>query len=205
MVKITNRFSISQKYLNLYSTTIHFMKKSEQKHFNEYAALIKEIDKISKKLSGMHSSHLQCKKGCDWCCMDYRIFPLEFDAILNKLKEKEVDFQKEEVKGGACIFLKDHACMIYENRPVICRTHGLPLLYMNDDNEWELSNCELNFTDFDFDGFNAENTFPMDRYNSKLFLLNRNYIQSVKEKPYLETDLIPVKQLAKHLKQKLHE
>ena len=35
---------------------------------------------------------------------------------------------------GACAFLDDHgACRIYESRPYVCRTQGLPLRWIEDD------------------------------------------------------------------------
>lgn len=172
-----------------------------QKDFEkEYKELITEIDKLSTELGKLHSKYLQCKKGCDLCCMDYDIFPVEFHAILNQLKKNKT-FIKPEKKadGNSCIFLKNHACTIYENRPVICRTHGLPLLYMNDTSEWELSNCELNFTEFDFDEFNTENTFPMDRFNSKLFVLNKKFVSEFGDEKYNEFDLIPLKRLVDYV------
>jgi len=81
----------------------------------------------------------------------------------------------------------------------MCRTHGLPILYANDNGEWELSACELNFTEFDFDEFTDENTLPQDKYNSKLFLLNREFIAEFKDKKYSEFDLIALKELGNQL------
>lgn len=176
------------------------MTEKQLKYGEEYKIIINEIDSISHRLTSIHSKHLQCKKGCDLCCMDYSIFPVEFYTILNQLKaNKTIVKPVEKADANSCAFLNNHACTIYENRPVICRTHGLPLLYMNDDSEWELSACELNFTDFDFDEFSDENTIPMDRFNSKLFLLNKKFISYFKEKEFNETDLIPLKELSEHL------
>ena len=128
--------------------------------------------------------------------MDYSIFPVEFHSILNRLKK-----DKNTKKSGrnsdyenSCIFLKNHACTIYENRPVICRTHGLPLLFMNENYEWELSNCELNFKKFDFDDFDTQNTFPMDKFNSKLLWINKKIIAG-SDRKYSEFDLIPLKEI----------
>jgi hypothetical protein len=81
----------------------------------------------------------------------------------------------------------------------MCRTHGFPLVYVNEDGEPELSACHLNFTDFDYNDFTLENTFPQDKYNSKLFLLNKAFIAEFKEKKYHEMDLIPLKSIAEHL------
>ncbi len=162
----------------------------------KYDLLVNEIDTKVEHLSKIHSDHLQCKKGCDLCCMDYKIFPVEFYSILKKLKSTSISLRRSKKAVNSCVFLKDHACTIYEHRPIICRTHGLPLIYMNDDNVWELSNCELNFRDFDFEQFTFDNTFPQDKFNSKLFMLNKEFISGFDEEDFNETDLIPLKNLA---------
>ena len=80
------------------------------------------------------------------------------------------------------------------------QAHGLPLLYTNDDGEWELSNCELNFKNFDFEHFSEENTYPQDKFNSKLFLINREFIAEFKDGKLMgEFELLPLKKLAEKL------
>jgi Fe-S-cluster containining protein len=174
--------------------------KTEQ--FLEYLSLKNEIDIRVKKLEANHKKHMKCKSGCDLCCMDYNIFPVEFYSILNDLKN--ITYNPKESKNPSqseesCIFLQNHRCTIYESRPIICRTHGLPLLFTNEEGEWELSACELNFTEFDFAEFNTENTFPQDIINSKLFLLNKKFISENPELNLSEFDLIPLKNLVQKL------
>lgn len=172
----------------------------KNKYFKQYVTLRNEIEKHSKKLSVAHSKHMLCKKGCDMCCIDYSIFPIEFHFILNDIKEKKLEFKNlNEVVNNVCIFLKNHVCTLYEQRPIICRTHGLPLLYMNNNSEWELSACELNFTEYDFEKFTLANTLPQDKYNSKLFMLNKEFIVNFQDKKYGEMDLIPIKTLLNYL------
>jgi Fe-S-cluster containining protein len=143
---------------------------------------------------------MKCRNGCDLCCIDFSVFPVEFYFILNELKKENIKSGiNEDLKTEICVFLKNHSCSIYNQRPIMCRTHGLPLLYANDDGEYELSACELNFTDFDFEDFTMENTLPQDKYNSKLFLLNREFIAELADKKYGELDLIPLKELGKQL------
>lgn len=174
-----------------------------QKHFSAYHKLKKEVDAVSAKLSAEHNKHLQCRKGCDLCCMDYSILPVEFYAILDELKKENFNtnnLQQNTKNEKDCIFLKNHACTIYEWRPIICRTHGLPLLYMNNDGEWELSNCELNFKEFNFENFSEKNTFPQDKFNSRLFLINREFVAEFEgEEQFGEFDLLPLKKLAEKL------
>lgn len=172
------------------------MKRAKENPFHYYKILRTKIDNHAHELEKIHSNEMQCKKGCDRCCMDYSIFPIEFYSIVNDLKTNGL---KPKTLGNsdksACIFLKNSVCTIYEHRPIICRTHGLPLLFMNENSEWELSACELNFTQFDFGNFNFENTYPQDKYNSELFLLNKKFISELKTKKYSEFDLIPIRDL----------
>jgi uncharacterized protein len=175
--------------------------KVHSKSFSSYSRLRKTIDKISDALSTRHSPHMQCRKGCDLCCMDYSILPVEFHYIQKQLKKSEnhKSFSSKEKDGTGCIFLKENSCTIYNNRPVICRSHGLPLLFTNDDYEWELSTCELNFRQFDYTKFTPDNTFPQDKFNSKLFMLNKEFIAEFKEKEYGEFELIPLRKLAEQI------
>ena len=174
------------------------MNKNTNSYFEQYKLLRTKIDTHSNKLEIEHKKQIQCKKGCDMCCMDYSILPIEFYSILNDLKgKKSVPETSEKAKKEECIFLKNHVCTIYDQRPVICRTHGLPLLFMNDNNEWELSACDLNFREFNFEEFTLDNTFPQDKYNSKLFMLNKEFISGFQDREYGEFDLIPLKKLIK--------
>lgn len=165
----------------------------EQK-FEKYLSLRNDIDQLAHQLFDLHQSQVQCKKGCDLCCMDYSIFPIEFYYIKQEIENAPLPELEKNVDKGSCVFLKNHECTIYEHRPIICRTHGLPLLYLNNESEeWELSACELNFTDFD--DFDTENTFPQDKFNSRLFLLNEEFVNSDGMEKYGKFDLIPIRKL----------
>ncbi len=174
------------------------MSNGENNHFSKYKTLVNEIDRKTAKLEKTHHKHMQCKNGCDLCCIDFSIFPVEYYSILNELKSNAVNPEPaENSESNICSFLVNHSCTIYQYRPIMCRTHGFPLLYANDEGDYELSACELNFTDFDYEDFTMENTLPQDKYNSKLFILNKQFIADFQQKKFGELDLIPMKQLAR--------
>jgi hypothetical protein len=50
--------------------------------------------------------------------------------------------------------------------------------------------------------FTNENTFPQDKFNSQLFMLNKEFIAEFTEKKYKEFDLIPIRELAETVKNK---
>ena len=167
--------------------------KDKQAIFEKYRKLIEKTDKLTKSLEKTHRQHMQCRLGCSFCCMDYSLFPVEFYAIAGQLKQEEIRI-KPDAKSDECIFLVNNACTIYGFRPMICRTHGLPLLYTNEDGEWELSACELNFTEFE-EEFHSKNTFPQDKFNSRLFMLNKEFIALDQFSHYGEFELIPLREL----------
>ncbi len=177
------------------------MKNNGNKHFKKYKNLVEEIEQHTDLLENTHKKHMMCKNGCDLCCIDFSIFPIEYHFILNEIKKgNTLPELEEKTNGNTCAFLKNHSCLIYDHRPIMCRTHGFPLIYVNDNDENELSACELNFTEFDYEDFTMENTLPQDKYNSKLFLLNREFIAEFTDKKYGELDLIPMKELADQVK-----
>jgi len=176
------------------------MNEKALQEINKYIELRTDISELSDKLSALHKKEMACKKGCSSCCMNFQVLPVEYFSILNQLKENPPQQLKElDVEAEDCSFLTEDVCQMYEARPIICRTHGLPLLFMNEEGDaWELSACPMNFTDFE--DFHAENTFPQDTYNSKLFLINKEFIQNYKEEQFGEFDLISLNRLLVDLK-----
>jgi uncharacterized protein len=170
---------------------------TKDKIFERYQKFLDKTTKLATSLERQHDQHMQCRLGCSFCCMDYSLFPVEYYSMLRNLKETEVRIN-ENAAENECVFLVNNACMIYAFRPMICRTHGLPLLYTNDEGEWELSACELNFIHFE-EEFHSDNTFPQDRFNSKLFMLNREFVALEEFSHFSEFDLIPLRNLGEEL------
>lgn len=149
---------------------------NNQYYYEAYYELIEYVDKKIKKLEKIHSDNLVCKKKCSSCCLDTSVLPIEFFSILNMLKQKNIVPEEE---NGNCIFLKKDLCTIYEMRPLICRTHGLPLAYGEDEDPLKrnISFCELNFTK-EVPEFGPDNVLDMDEINIELVRLNENFIKT---------------------------
>jgi Fe-S-cluster containining protein len=170
------------------------MNKSAQKQIDAYYSLRAEIDLLSQKLTDEHQKHLTCREGCDQCCLNLNIFPVEYEAILAELTPAGIpSIAVITGEDDPCTFLKDHSCSIYPSRPIICRTHGLPLLFTNDEGtDMELALCELNFTDAADLEFTVDNTYPEDSFVSRLYLINREFIKHCKDPNYKGQQLIPL-------------
>ena len=146
----------------------------------EYRALRQQVDELCDKFTDMHRSQLSCKKGCDSCCESLRIFPVEYYSIQQELAGKKIPPIKWHHRySKKCRFLVNSACAIYDSRPIICRTQGLPLLYENSTGTaYELSVCQLNFKGMSVDTFNMDNALFMPPINSKLFMINHALVNS---------------------------
>ena len=169
----------------------------EKAPIQNYYALRNTIDNAAATVAKEHQPHMQCRKGCDLCCMAIRVFPVEFYAIMSEQEEfmGKVELPKSE-NEFTCQFLVNHECSIYRSRPIICRTHGLPLLYMNSEGTaWELSHCELNFNEKPVEDFHTENTLVMDTFNSRLFQINQTFVSENEHLGYSKTDRIPLAEL----------
>lgn len=106
------------------------------------------FDKVIEK----NSSQMECKAGCSKCCYtDISVFDIEADLVRDWFDQKTPEHKVEiktlwanKVQDGACQFLYDEKCSIYEVRPIICRTQGLPL-HLTKENI--LDYCPKNFKD----------------------------------------------------------
>lgn len=166
---------------------------------DNYLQIRTEVDQRVAELTEQHAHYLNCRKGCDLCCFSFRVFPVEYDAIAKEAGLTGVaDLSATIGENERCAFLANGACTIYESRPLICRTHGLPLLNMTEDgDEWELSFCELNFTDADDDEFAEENVYLQDKYNAMLYQANKEYLEANPQLGYQPDDLLALKDLKK--------
>ncbi|NRA95134.1 MAG: YkgJ family cysteine cluster protein [Planctomycetes bacterium] len=111
-------------------------------------ALHGRVDADASKLAARHGERLQCRLGCKDCCVDaLTVFEVEAERIRQHhgalLREGTPHAQ------GACAFLDgDGGCRIYEDRPFVCRTQGLPLLWFEETEDGEITEsrdiCPLN-------------------------------------------------------------
>ncbi len=108
-------------------------------------------------------------------------------------------------RASRCAFLdRDGACTVYGARPIICRTHGLPLSYRIYEYDWKGREvnperpeytdlwCDLNFTELDeasaaafFDGHGRIN---MDAINRELETLNEAFLRTSAGRRYAGGD-----------------
>lgn len=124
--------------------------------FDHYLRLVDVVEQWSERVTEAHGGLMACRRGCSGCCrQDLSVSRVEASLILSWLVEHGVpahDPAKSEhdehplfdelIGDTPCVFLgTGGACGIYPVRPIICRTHGLPLRRSDD----QVDCCPLNF------------------------------------------------------------
>jgi hypothetical protein len=115
---------------------------------SEIARLHDDVDASSLPLFEAHADRLQCRLGCNACCIDeLTVFEVEADRI--RAEHADLLANAEPHAPGACAFLGDQGeCRVYASRPYVCRTQGLPLRWFVEDVEGDVverrSICDLN-------------------------------------------------------------
>ena len=91
-----------------------------------------EIDRQAGTLNVLHAERLQCRRGCADCCVDdLTVFEAEAATIQRHYPDLLAHGQPHP--AGACAFLDAQgACRVYDRRPYVCRTQGLPLRWIDE-------------------------------------------------------------------------
>lgn len=150
-------------------------------HFlDNYKQLTSRVDALCGAIAEALEEQITCSAGCSSCCTAITIFPVEAAAMqeaLNKLPEQQAEEIRRHVSnhkdGERCPLLLHNLCLLYEARPIICRTHGLPIIY-DADGERKSDCCPLNLTDSE--SLSGINVIDLDKLNTLLVAVNSIYL-----------------------------
>lgn len=151
----------------------------------QYRALLEKVDQLSADIQSRHPGEFSCRLGCHSCCKPgLTVNALEAEnirqAISPELAAKMRALEAADAfRGLRCSFLEsDGACGIYAFRPLVCRSHGLPLQF-KDLGEAEGEEavfrdvCYLNFPRLDISTLPDQDVLNLDTLNTILAMLNR--------------------------------
>ncbi len=111
--------------------------------------------------------------------MAFSVAPIEADrlrAALSRVAATDPTLRRHLRDQGAqpdrraCALLVDDRCSVYDERPIICRSHGLPVRATLDDGSVHTSVCPLNFVDTVAP---AASTLSLDAVNAPLSVIGR--------------------------------
>jgi uncharacterized protein len=113
-----------------------------------YAALVARVDAFFARVASAHPGQMQCRRGCFACCHPHlHLLPFEWArvrqavAALDEAARAAIVARAHDAGARHCALLDpDGACSVWVARPMVCRSHGLPLRL-----EGRRAACDLNF------------------------------------------------------------
>ena len=145
-----------------------------------YRTLLEQVDQLCDRIATEFAGQIRCRAGCADCCILQGVLPIEAASLAlawRKLPATAADRLRAQLQsalsGDRCPLLIDDRCPLYADRPIICRTHGLPLL-IEEPTATRVDRCPLNF--------NGMTTLPgsaiihLERLNGALVAVNRHYL-----------------------------
>ena len=143
----------------------------DEKPFSQYLSLLARIDDFCMRLLQMHGRHISCSPGCCACCNQIlNLLPVEFYYL--QTAAEAAALQEPVHAEGDCPLLHEGTCLLYEHRPVICRTHGMPLV-VEENGLRRVDCCPENFKDGALNTLSGDSLLHLERVNLLLVSINR--------------------------------
>ncbi len=163
-----------------------------------YRQLLTKVDELCGRIEQAFRPHLACRRGCDGCCRHLSLFRVEGAALtlaLAELPEPAAEAIRERARratsDGPCPLLKDAECLLYHARPIICRTHGLPLLGWRDGERF-VDYCPKNFQGVR--SLPAAAVIDLEKLNVTLSTINHLFVAEVLRGRYPADERISIAQ-----------
>lgn len=145
-----------------------------------YRDLVLKVDGHCRNIETEYFQHIACRRGCDGCCTHISLFPVEavnLALALRRLPQGEVSRIRDKARAaapdGPCPLLEDGACLLYAERPIICRTHGLPVL-VRENEKAVVDFCPKNFKGVE--SLSGRAFIDLDVLNASLSAINALFV-----------------------------
>lgn len=149
-------------------------------YLKNYKQLTARVDALCSAIAATLGEQITCSEGCSSCCTAITVFPVEAAAILEALEnlpERKAEEIRRHISEHAdderCPLLFHHRCLLYDARPIICRTHGLPITYFANGTH-SSDCCPLNLTDCE--SLSGTSVVDIDKLNHLLVAVNSLYL-----------------------------
>ena len=148
----------------------------------DYQQLIAEVDQLCYDIRQRYGQYITCKKGCPGnCCQRHiTVFAIEafaFARALQQLSHEPAGRIQHKARQatcfGPCPLLEDGACLMYDSRAIICRTHGYPILSEYRGHQ-SVGCCHRNFKDLS--SISVDRIIELAPLNKNLIVLNRRFL-----------------------------
>ena len=160
-----------------------------------YLQLRDKVDALCRQIESAHADAISCRAGCDRCCQALTLFPVEAYALARAVATQPEPIRErlraragEAADTESCPLLEGGRCLLYDDRPIICRTHGLPILLREPEGN-RVDFCPLNFVGCD--SLSGNSLIDLDRLNQLLAAINHDFVTRLFG-PQAPADRIPI-------------
>jgi hypothetical protein len=162
-----------------------------------YLSLVERVDELCLRATKEFGAHIACRAGCSGCCRHLSLFRVEAVALVRTLNDLPAEHAArirehaaQNLPGDPCPLLANGHCLLYAARPIICRTHGLPLLTRQENGTQLIDFCPLNFQGLD--SLPGSAIIDLDRLNTTLAAINALFVAELPEKSPSRKDRISI-------------
>ncbi|MFH1155987.1 MAG: YkgJ family cysteine cluster protein [Pseudomonadota bacterium] len=154
---------------------------------DNYRTLVARVDRLCREIVVRYGSAVVCRQGCDTCCRHLSLFPVEAVSIrlaldsLGQSEKTRIMDRAMAASEDACPLLDQGICLMYSHRPIICRTHGMPVL-VDRDGERVVDFCPLNFKGIPLRDLDRQTIIDLETLNTALAVINRMFASQVLDK-----------------------
>jgi len=93
-----------------------------------YRQVVELADAFFERTQARHPGQMRCGDGCSLCCQqELEVLLVEAIVLLAALQREPASRRANLGGEHGCALLVDDRCALYAARPLICRTHGLPI------------------------------------------------------------------------------
>lgn len=103
-----------------------------------YTELVSKVGAFSSSVHEARASDMRCGPGCASCCrVELTVCRVEGEEVARGIAGLNARVRARlaerasvaPIEGGPCVMLDGDRCVVYERRPLVCRTQGLALAY----------------------------------------------------------------------------
>jgi len=170
---------------------------------DRYRELAAKVDAFFARVASRHAADLRCAPGCDRCChARLTVTTVEADAIA-ELVATLPDAERGLLRALAerapdpvaprCAALDDAGrCRIYAARPIVCRSHGVPIRMRSPRGLPVVDACALNFTAHGPAAADPDCVLDQTTLSATLLAIDRAHAEATGRPPGARHDLAEV-------------
>jgi Fe-S-cluster containining protein len=170
--------------------------KNSAELLKNYNDLVHRVDSLCGKILLTCGDSITCRKGCDECCRHFSVFWVEAVNLARgagELPKEQLAFLRNRAESlvghDVCPLLYDGSCILYAHRPIICRTHGLPII-IRQGAAVQVDYCPRNFQNVSTLPGNA--IVDLDRLNETLAAINLLFVSRYFDRKAPSTDRLTI-------------